>query len=40
MSKSQIMVNISAVLKSRISTKMLAYFNCINDHLKKRYDRR
>lgn len=40
MSKSQIMINISAMLKSRISTKMLTYFNRINDHLKNRYDRR
>lgn len=40
MSKSQIMINISTVLKSRISTKMLTYFNHINDHLKKQCDRR
>lgn len=34
MSKYQIMINISAVLKSCISTKMLIHLTHINDHLK------
>lgn len=40
MSKLQIMINISAVIKACIATKMLTHFNYINDHLKKQYDRR
>ena len=35
MNKLQIMINISAVLKACISTKMLTHFNHINNHLKK-----